>query len=93
MSTTTSAPNTMAIASDTESRSYSWRPNRNLRKTALFQLYNRSALLQHVRAVTIQQRGASDAEIDTGATLEDVPDWVLAELRADSYDVSAGGAR
>lgn len=92
MSSAVSATPTTTSAS-VESRSFSWRPKRGVRKTALFRLSSWGALLQHIRTVTVQQLGASGAEIDTSPRLDDVPDWAIAELRAEGYELAAGGAR
>lgn len=79
---------------DVESRSFRWRESRRTRKAALFQIYARGALLQHVRTTTLQQRGGrSTCEIDTEPSLDAVPDWVLSELRSEGHEPTTGGRR
>lgn len=60
-------------------------------KTALFRVRSAHAILQHVRTTIVSQRAASRCEIDTDVTLDDVPDYVLTELRTMGCDIAAGG--
>lgn len=77
---------------DVATRSYSWRPARGERRTALFRVYPQGAFLQHIRTVTIQQRTApSRCEIDTDPELEDVPSWILDDLRDGGHALVTGG--
>ena len=75
----------------TESRSFEWSEGYATTKTALFRVRPAHAVLQHVRIVTLSQRAPSTCEIDTDASLEDVPTWILDELQATGRDVAAGG--
>jgi hypothetical protein len=75
-----------------ESRSFEWSEGYETTKTALFRVYSAHAVLQHVRTVTVTQRAASSCEIDTGATLNDVRQDILEELRARGYDLATGDA-
>lgn len=63
-----------------------------MRKTALFRLSVHGAILQHIRTVTIQQRGGpSGATLDPDVELEDVPSWIRDEIREDGHALVAGG--
>ena len=83
--TVTQSPTTV------ESRSFEWSAGYGATKTALFRVRPAHAILQHVRIVRLSQRAPSACEIDTDASLEDVPAWVLDELRATGREVAAGG--
>jgi hypothetical protein len=82
----TEAPTTV------ESRSFRWSAGFGTSKVALFRVRSAHAVRQHVRTVTISQRAASTCEIDTDATLDDIPEPVLDELRTTGHEVVAGGA-
>lgn len=71
----------------TGSRSFSWSPNYETRKAALFRFYSTFAVLQHVRTTTVQQRGPSVCKIDENPHLQDVDGGVLSELRGEGFDV------
>jgi hypothetical protein len=85
--TVTQSPTTV------ESWSFEWSAGYGTTKTALFRVRPAHAVLQHVRTVTLSQRAPSTCEIDTDASLEDVPRWVLDELRSTGRDIAAGGGR
>jgi len=94
-STRTETPTDRATAqppTTVESRSFRWSAGFGTSKVALFRVRSAHAVLQHVRTVTVSQRAASTCEIDTDATLDDVPEPVLDELRATGHEVVAGGA-
>jgi hypothetical protein len=79
-------------APSVETRRFSWRPRRGVRKRALFRVTVHGAILQHVRTTRLQQRGGpSETTLDAGAALEDVPEWVRDELRRDGHALVAGG--
>jgi hypothetical protein len=73
-----------------ESRSFRWSAGYRTSKTALFRVRSAHAVLQHVRTVTVSQRAPSTCEIDTDATLNDIPEPVLDELRVTGYEVVVG---
>lgn len=77
---------------EVETRRFSWRPRRGVRKRALFRVTVHGVILQHVRTTCLQQRGGpSETTLDAGAALEDVPEWARDELRRDGHALVAGG--
>ncbi|WP_049934737.1 hypothetical protein [Haloplanus natans] len=73
--TTASAPRSV------DTRTVEWRPDHHTRKKALARVTPTAVVLQHIRTVDLVNLGpASTCEIDTEATVEDLPDEVAAKL-------------
>jgi hypothetical protein len=65
-----------------------WHPSSEITKRALFRVItdDRVATLQSVRTIRLQQLGpASDCRLNEEAELEDIPDALLARMRADGF--------
>jgi hypothetical protein len=64
-----------------DTRSVEWRPDHHTRKKALARVTPTATVLQHVRTVDLVNLGPeSICEIDTEATVEDLPDEIAAKL-------------
>ena len=74
-----------------ETCSIRWDVDRETTRIALLRLYDRVAVLQHIRE-TVVSRGtaASTCEIDADARLVDLPRDVVGELRSEGYDIVGG---
>jgi hypothetical protein len=69
---------------DVSTRSVSWtastdHPLQRCTKTALFRETADAWVLQHVRTVTLRQRGETTSSLDPDASLSDVPTWAIDE--------------
>lgn len=65
-----------------------WNPTSRTSRRALFRLFDAdTAVLQHVRGVTLRQRGQTTSFLDPDATLNQIPDRLLASLRAKGYSL------
>jgi hypothetical protein len=55
-------------------------PTSTTRRKALFRQTPRGLVLQHVRTSVVSQRGDSGVEIDTEATVDELPEWLQTKL-------------
>ncbi|MFC6987513.1 hypothetical protein ACFQJD_00215 [Haloplanus sp. GCM10025708] len=75
-------------STDGENYRVQWHPSSGTVKRALFRVAtaDRVATLLHVRTILVRQRGGeSTCIVDPEATLDDVPDALLTQMRADGY--------
>jgi hypothetical protein len=76
-------------------RSITWRPGSDQttgrrRCTALFRRTATGWQLQHVRTVTLRQRGPTTSDLDPNARPIDLPPWVRRQV---GLDENAGGGQ
>jgi hypothetical protein len=87
-------PGSGELANGGETYRVEWHPRRGVTKRALFRVAtdDRVSILQHVRTIHTRQRGgASACQLDAEATTDDVPDALLARMRADGYRPADAG--
>ncbi|MFB6068627.1 MAG: hypothetical protein ABEJ90_01710, partial [Halobacterium sp.] len=80
-------------SADGENYRVQWHPSSGVVKRALFRVAtdDRVATLQHVRTILLRQRGGeSTCVVDSESTLDDVPDALLTQMRADGYRPAEG---
>lgn len=71
------------FSADGERYRLRWYPAKGTTKTALFRVCTDDyvATLQHIRTITLRQRGETAGEIDADVRLEDVPSGFLGIMR------------
>ncbi|MDS0284743.1 hypothetical protein [Haloarcula onubensis] len=75
-----------------QTRSISWNPptrqtTSTCRRTAFFRRTSAGWILQHIRSVTLRQRGESTSELDPDARPIDLPLWVREEMGLEASTV------
>lgn len=81
-------PGSGEAASDGESYRLEWHPRSGVTKRALFRVAtdDRVSTLVHIRTIYTRQLGpSSNCQTNTDATLEDIPEPLLATMRADGF--------
>jgi hypothetical protein len=81
-------PGSGQAASEGESYRLEWHPRAGVTKRALFRVAtdDRVSTLVHIRTIQTRQLGpASTCQTNTDASLDEIPDPLLATMRADGF--------